>query len=447
MAKKAALSYQEEFDAIRAEVGDAGVAAAASTLKAVCDGIGTSVPEWAATPYIINEEQLVSLKKAAQILGSIVEKVMAKYQRDSSFRALFGLDPKIENLTLVPTGRHAAVPLSRVDVVYNQATGDFIISDIMTGGVDGMGASVEISRAVSQTAAARQLADAHGGARTLDPADEAILSILHTYGSWANAQEGRNHPTHPAVAVLDVAGSKRTAETAYIIDRMRDRGCFARTTSFDKLRIAEVGGVRQLVDDNGPITCVWLRATADEAIASGKGLDALVEATRRGLVCTVGGYRSWPCCARTFFEVLRHSECRDLLTDEENAFIDKHIPETTVLSTDTDISDFYDQENWVLRGDDGQGTRGVYAGADLRKQDWRVRLVRGIRRRDAVQAAITPQELSVVSSTGEVSKKNVLLGLYVYEGRIGGLRAICGTGVSAASWKDRMEMGCLVVKE
>ena len=118
-----------------------------------------------------------------------------------------------------------------------------------------------------------------------------------------------------------------------------------------------------------------------------------------------------------------------------------------MLSTDTDISDFYDQENWVLRGDDGQGTRGVYAGADLRKQDWRVRLVRGIRRRDAVQAAITPQELSVVSSTGEVSKKNVLLGLYVYEGRIGGLRAICGTGVSAASWKDRMEMGCLVVKE
>ena len=40
MAKKAALSYQEEFDAIRAEVGDAGVAAAASTLKAVCDEQG-----------------------------------------------------------------------------------------------------------------------------------------------------------------------------------------------------------------------------------------------------------------------------------------------------------------------------------------------------------------------------------------------------------------------
>jgi hypothetical protein len=204
-------------------------------------------------------------------LGSIVEKVMAKYQRDSSFRALFGFEPNIENLTLVPTGRHAAVPLSRVDVVFDQATGDFTISDIMTGGVNGMTASVEVARTVSQTAAARKLAEAHGGARTPDAVDAAVLSILHTYGSWANAQEGRNHPTHPSLAVLDVAGSGREAETAYFIERLHDKGCFARATSFDKLHISEVGGVRQLVDDNGPITCVWLRATADEAIKAGKG--------------------------------------------------------------------------------------------------------------------------------------------------------------------------------
>ena len=401
---------------------------------------------WATNAYLLDAKQCDALDNAARVMGSIMEKVMAKYQRDRSFRELFHLDPTIEEFTLVPSGCHAAVPLSRIDLFFDQKTLDFQICGIETGGVSGMGPCADVSRVVRLTNAYHEFASKHKAVETFNPVRECALSILHTYGNWANAEVGRNHPTHPSLAIVDIENSPRAVETREFIACLRDMGCYARSTTFSELRIERVGGIKQLVDKHGPITCVWLRARADEAAAvPGDGVRTLLEATRRGRVCTVGGYRSWPCCTRSFLSVLHAKECRQLLSWEERAFIDAHIPQTHIIDASADISAFYDQDNWVLRTEDGHQSQDVIAGSNMSKAAWRNRLVKGIKRRDAVQAHIDQHPMTVVTEAGEM-ERNVMLGLYVFESRLTGVQVTSGTSKSFANWTDHLDIACFAVR-
>ena len=452
MTKATELNLQQAYQQLlRDNKGDVQGCTTAGNYLAHAYPEGLKQFSWAMTPLVLSAEQRDILSEAAATMGSIMEKVMAKYHRDRTFRALFGLPKDVEDLTLVPSGCHAAVPLSRVDVFFDTKTNDYKICGIVTGGVDGMAPSTAVNHALTRTEAYRTFTAEHASVTSYNVVHECVLTLLHTYGKWANAGEGNSHPTHPSLAVVDVPDSPRMAETRAIIENLHEQGCYARATDFSQLRIEQVGDSRQLVDNHGPVTCVWLRATIDEALAAGEGMRALAEATRRGLVCTVGGYRSWPCCTRTFFKVLRSRECENLLNRTERLFIAEHIPEVHIINPASDLSAFYDQENWVLKTADGHAPESVESGRDMSKFTWRNRLIKSIKRRDAVQAYIPQQQLDVYSSNtaGEMEERpmNIMLGLFVYESKLSGIQASCGTGYTIADWDDRLEMGCIVVED
>ena len=454
MAQEEQRSYQDEYlEIVRDLDGDVdGRAAADAYLRHTSIYVEGRGLRYATNAIVYDEREFKILNNAAHVMGSIMEKVMAKYQRDRNFRALFELPPAVEELTLVPSGCHAAVPLSRIDMFFDRATGDFRIVDIVTGAIDGIAMNNQANRAVRNTNAYRRFAEKHPNVASLDAAESCALSILHTYGKWANASEGRNHPTRPSLAVVDVAGSPRTAATRTVIERLRDMGCLARATDFSKLRIVNVAGIQQLVDDEGPVTCVWLRATIDEAVAHmDKGMRVLADATRHGLVCTVGGYRSWPCCTRAFLSVLHSKECRSLLTYSESAFVRAHVPQMHMITPAADISRFYNQEKWVLKTADGHLPGSVVVGADVPRAAWRQMLVKGIKRRDAVQAYIDRSPVTVVTADEDGSsvedEMNLVTGLYVFESKLCGIRTTSGKAPNNVGWDERLEMGCLVVRD
>lgn len=454
MAQEEERSYQEEYlQIVRDLDGDvAGRAAADSYLRSTPLFVEGKAIRYATNAVVFDQDEYETLEHAASMMGSIMEKVMAKYQRDRSFRALFELPRAVEELTLVPSGCHAAVPLSRVDLFLDRETGDFKIVDIVTGAIDGIALNNQVNRAVRNTNSYRRFTELHENVESLDPAMGCALSIMHTYGKWANASEGRNHPTRPSLAVVDVANSPRTAATRVVIEHLQGLGCMARATDFGQLRIENVGGIRQLVDDHGPVTCVWLRATIDEAIANlDNGMSVLADATRHGLVCTVGGYRSWPCCTRSFLSILHSRECRALLSYQENAFVREHIPAMHMLTPAADISQFYDQENWVLKTADGHIPGSGLVGSEMRKGDWRKRLVKGIKLRDGVQEFINQSPVTVVTNNADgesvEDEMNLVTGLYVFESKLAGIRATSGKAPNNMGWDERLEMGCLVVRD
>lgn len=463
MSKLRGRALEDEFCGIVRELGgDAeGRAAGDDYLEAshpIVEHDGTST--WALTPKVLGTAEIEILTEAAETMGRILEKVTKRYLVDHDLRALFGLDPRAEELTLIPTGYEQVIPFARLDVLFNEETGDFAFAGVSTDSAVGTTVSVDVTRAIQRTESYRRFAERHRSIETFDIADGMIAALRETYQSWANADAGTHHPERPVVGIVDYAESASEGEFADLIERMADEGVFARFVDIRDLRIEEAAGTRRLVDSQGPIACVYRRALVGEMIEKPcEGVDALVEATRRGLACVIGGFRTWPASVNSLFAVLHSEAVESILDPIELAFVRAHVPEAHVLTRDSDINRYLsEQDDWLVRPAGPYRAPETVAGVDRMDRDewWRVLLAAceegaTIVRRDpayrtpVIVGGATPRPDG--SDPAEPIEANNLLGLFLFRGKFGGVYARCAYEGVMGEWGHRLDMGCLVVNE
>lgn len=322
-------ALEREFDeAVRGLVPEDASLAKADKYLATTHAAhrGGSLP-WSAVPRILSDGQAQVLASAAETLGRVMGKVSKLYLKDPAFRARFGLAPEVEQLTLVPTGYEALVPLARVDVDFCGRTGAFQVRGVSVDGFTGMTSTVEVTRATQMTDAYRAFAGKHADIETFDSVDALVETLRSTYRTWANANTGTHHAEHPALGIVGYPEEADLDEVADICERMAETGTFARFVDICNLRVEDAAGISRLVDDDGPIACVFRLATTEEiAQRPCPGTKALEEAARRGLACVIGGFSTWPCAADSLFDALRSPEAMSALTDDEMAFVEEHVP-------------------------------------------------------------------------------------------------------------------------
>lgn len=461
MSNLQSRALENEFCDIACELGgDAeGKAAGDAYLEAshpVIDKTGSST--WALTPKIFTSSELATLSDAARTMGRIMEKVTQRYLTDPDFRALFGLAPEVEALTLLPTGYEQLIPFARIDVLFDDATGDFTITGVSTDSSKGITAAVDVTRAIQRTETYRRFAERHRSIETLDTADGVVAALRETYTSWANADAGSHHPERPVVGIVDYPESATPEEFADIIERMADEGVFARFVDICDLRIEEAAGVRRLVDSEGPIACVYRRALLSEMVEKPcEGVDALVEAARRGLACVIGGFRTWPVSTNAFFSVLCSDAVESVLDPAEIAFVRAHVSETHPLSADADLAPYLaDKDAWLARPAGAYDLTQAVAGVDCETRDdwWRV-LLACAEEGGVVQAYRPAYETPVVvggAPSGDESydpaqpvSARGIAGLFLFRGEFGGIYARCGLEGASGLWERRLDMGCIVV--
>ena len=240
MSKLRGRALEDEFcDIVRELGGDAeGRAAGDAYLEAahpIVEHDGTST--WALTPKVLGTAEIEILSEAAETMGRILEKLTERYLVDPDLRALFGLDPKAEELTLIPTGYEQVIPFARLDVLFNEETGDFTFAGVSTDSAVGTTVAVDVTRAIQRTESYRRFAERHRSIETFDIADGLLAALRETYQSWANADTGTHHPERPVVGIVDYAESASEGEFADLIERMADEGVFARFVDIRDLRI------------------------------------------------------------------------------------------------------------------------------------------------------------------------------------------------------------------
>ena len=426
----------------------------------IVDKFGSST--WALTPKIFDPAEVETLSRAAETMGRILEKVTARYLADADFRALFPLPAQVEELALLPTGYEQLVPFARVDVYYDEETGDFTVVGAGTDSVKGMSAAVDVTRAVQRSESYRRFSERHAAIETFDIMDGVTSTLRETYASWANADEGAHHPEYPVMAIVDYAESGTASEFDDVIERLAEQGIFARFVDIRSLRIEEAAGRRRLVDEDGPIACVYRRALLSEMLEKPcDGADALVEAARRGLACVIGGFRTWPASTPSAFAVLCSDAAVSLLDADELAFVREHLVETHQLSAETDLAPYLaDKDLWLARpaGAYTASAGGSIAGRDCETRDdwWRVLLAcaeeGGVVQR-MPRAYETPVVAGGIAAAGDpaapgpatpITARNIT-GLYLFNGRFGGIHSRCGYPGPGGYWDHRMDMGTLVV--
>lgn len=452
----------EYLDLLRDLDGDAeGRRLAASYLASahpVANREGT--PTWALTPKVLSGAELGILREAAETMGRILEKVTARYLDDADFRARFCLPAELEALTLIPTGYDRLVPFARVDVLFDEGTGDFALAGVATDSSLGMTSSVEVTRAAQLTETYRRFAERHPGIETFDVTGGVIDALRETYMSWANADSGTKHPERPTVGIVDYPESATASEFADIVERLADEGVFARLVDIRDLRIEEAGGHRRLVDSQGPIACVYRRVLLSEMLEKpGEGVDALVEAARRGLACVIGGFGTWPVSTNALFAVLSSDAVEGVLDHEELAFVRAHVPETHLLSRGCDLTPYLaEPERWLARPAGAYRANEAVAGASCADRDdwWRVLL--GCAEEGGVVQALgktyrspvvlgAPAAGDSADHGSEPVEVENLTGLFLFRGEFGGVYARGGYDGEIGPWSNRVTMGCLVVRD
>ena len=407
---------------------------------------------WAFTPKIFDDKQALLLKNAAETMGRIMDKLTSHYLVDATFRKRFSFSPKMESLTLVPSGYERLIPLARVDIFFNEQTGDFSFCELNTDGSAGMTNTAEITDAIRLSATYHEFALRHPHIEVFDIRSGCIDAIIDAYRQWT----GKKGSELSDLAVVDYADAVSTDEVTDFIERFQAMGINARFSDIRDLKLASVSGHTRLVDGEGPIECVWRRAvTCDVEARFGDGPSAFVEAMRRNIVCSVGGFRTWPCATKTVFTAIKDPEFRAQLSDEEVDFIDKHIPETYLLGPTSDLKHYQDKDRWIIKPSGGYNSVGVKAGLDCSSKDWKQRLNLGMLHRDVIQA-YAPQYVTDILRGGislgkqgplGLESVNNMEGLYLFGGKFGGVFTRCAHAHTIGEFTGRLNMGCLVVHE
>ena len=453
MAELKGRRFEDEFVAIlKSLAGDKAGCVEGDAYLSSTNALFHGEPcSWAITPKIFDKRGIKILEDAALTMAKIMDKLTLLYLESESFRSIFNLGDYLNDLIASPTHYECQIPIARVDVFFQEETGDYYFCELNTDGSAGMVDALEVTRAIQNTETYRIFASKHPVISSFDPVRACMDALMDVYHSWKYASAET-----PTLAIVDYTESACTEEIDGFVDEFNKRGIPCRFVDIHTLRIDRVKGEKRLVDDNGPIDLVWRRAVTGElADKPTDGTLALAEASRQGYACVVGGFRTWPCATKTIFAAMHSQEALEVLTAEERDFIDKHVPLTIMLHPGDDLSRFDKREDWILKPSDGYNAKGVIAGLDCTDAEWQEALVACAQECGIIQK-YAPQYFTPCATGGKAGlsedSNNLPLaanmeGLYLFGGRFGGVYTRCGLGHVIGEQQGRLNMGCLVVEE
>ena len=438
---------------------------------------------WALTPKIFDARMTATLKDAAERMYGIMDKVTRAFCRDATVRAAFGLDPAFAELCAMDAGYDCQIPLARVDIFLDEDTGSYKFCELNTDGSAGMVVTDAVDAAVRTTPSFREFERRHSGLRDYALCEGWIDALFETYTEWEAAHPGRTEDSvesetgemgrtgatavdgsapialPASVAIVDYAESIDHEDAAHFVELMSRRGVAARFADVRDLWIGEdEDGARRLCDAQGPIDCVWRRAVTGELWDKPcDGREALIEATREGLACVVGGFRTWPCATKTVFAFLWSPAGQTLLEPDEIAFVREHVPYTELLREGSDLTRFAEKDRWIIKPSGGYNAVGVVAGLDATEDEWTQALTQAARAGAIVQEYARQYKTPCLRGTlvdgphrgaapegstdelGFAPAAN-MEGLYLYRGRFAGVYTRVGFANTIGEWTSRLNV-------
>ena len=168
---------------------------------------------------------------------------------------------------------------------------------------------------------------------------------------------------------------------------------------------------------------------------------------------------------KQIFDALYHPKTQSFLTDEENAFVASHVPQTKFLDSDhVDLDEIRASKGkWIIKPTDAYGAQDVYAGQSCTQDEWDALIERFANARAGapflVQRFITPYKTHTLRpdthieelADDEIDVKgayyNNLNGLYLYNGKFQGIFSRLGPHATISKQNEGMTAATIHVCE
>ncbi len=306
----------------------------------------------------------------AETTHSVLTKIMTEYLENPSYRTLFNLDPRLEELILLPRDYDSLLPCARVDLFLNEDTMEATFCEFNADGSSGMNEDREAALSIMDSEPMRQFRAKHEVRTCTESLFEGwvdeFLDIYSTYSFKVDS---------PHIAIVDFLENSVTEEFKVFAALFAKRGVQfsiydVRELEFDGEHL--IGRKAYLGRDNAPIDAVWRRCVTRDVLDHWDESQHLISAVRERKVALIGSFAGHIAHDKQVFGIIGHPRTRALLTDEENELMDSMIPFTTFLSAESiDLESVkHDKDSWIIKPTDAYGSRNVYAGRDFSEDEW-----------------------------------------------------------------------------
>lgn len=380
-------------------------------------------------PRLFDDESWEVLRSVAETTHGILCKVIEHYRATPEYRKVFSFDKRLEELILLPRGYADPLPFARIDVFLNEDTLEVGFCEFNGDGSAGMNENREITTSIQQTCTYQAFAQQH------------TLESCELFNSWVEEFIRIYESSDRAVP------QGRFAICDYlecgVVDEFKVFSKYFAQHGYECI----VCDVRELHFENGvltgpdglPIHAIWRRSVTNDVLDHWDESQDLINALRQEAVILIGSFAGHLVHDKQIFEALRHPQTKAFLSDEENAFVEQHVPQTLFLDEkEIDLAEVRaNKDAWIIKPTDNYGAKDVYAGVSSTQDQWNDLIDRFANGASGapfiVQTYLTPYKTHTLApdenietlADSEIDRTgtwyNNLSGLYLYNGHFQGI--------------------------
>lgn len=371
-------------------------------------------------PYLFNARDMEFIEDCCHMAHGILCKVIRRFLDDPSYRPLFCFPPEIERLILSPCNYDQLLPMGRFDIFLDEDDHSYKFCEFNTDGAGAMSRDLMIATALQQTETWKTFASRHKVER-FELIDSWVEAFMRIYRTDPLSQQFAT----PTVAVTDFRESGVFSDFDRFVAAFERAGIPARFVDIRDLRFTGDA----LVDgtDNTPIHAIYRRSVTSEIAQHPGECDDLVRAVEAEKVCLIGHFRTTVVHTKMVNVALFHPATRKMLTPEENAFVDAHVPRTYLLLSDSqefNLNDIKaDKDAWIIKPADDYASHGVYPGVDHSQDEWERIVDSHLDNGCIVQEFYPPRRVDIIlpelpedGDPCKVESWQSMPGFYVYDG-------------------------------
>ena len=312
-------------------------------------------------PKIFTKKMYAVFKYAADMMYSILDKVIREYESNPKYRQLFGFDKYLEELILRSRTYSCSLPIARIDIFFNEDDFSFKFCEFNADGASAMNEDRELFNVISKTKAFKQFSESFE------------INQNELFQSWVDEflkiySETENAKKNPHIAIVDFLNNEVNNEFEEFKRIFNKNKCTCEICEITKLKYEN--GVLYSENKN-KIDAVYRRAVTCDIMENYDSVMPFINAVKDNSVILIGDFRTQIIHNKLVFKILHDNMTKKILTYDENNFVSEHIPFTTNL-TEQALKKFdvlSNKNKWVIKPEDSYASKGVHAGVEFNDKD------------------------------------------------------------------------------
>lgn len=392
-------------------------------------------------PKIFTEEVVKDYERIVHTTYGIFCKVIREYLDNPDYRTLFPFSKELEELILVPNLYDSLLPIARFDIFYNEEDGSFKYCEINTDGTSAMNEDYVLNEALSLNNAHQHMKEKYSF-RQYELFDTWVETFLNLYQTYEKKKE------KPYIAIVDFLEHCSITEFEEFQRRFEKAGYACELCEITEMKYEN----HVLYSPTGhPVDLIYRRAVTTDVMEHYSEVQDFVNAVKNQDVCIMGSFCTQIIHNKWLFKILREEPTLSLLTKEEQEFVEAHIPYTNLMDDKCckreDITE--DKDRWIIKPLDSYASRGVFAGTDYTKEEWREIVERHFNSGYIYQEYCPPYRTDNIYLSDPASDfipYTNMSGLFVYNGEFAGIYSRLSDGGIISSQYNEKATATLVLK-